>query len=361
MTVSGGNGILFQVPFGKGAIALYSPGLKKLGKEFGLTAGKGRVYGLLEGFPIAMWDGNGVKCVMLALGRPENAEDGWQCDLEALMPRDRKAYRIAGFEMPEETPLLIITFLDTIGTRKRMRQFLQEALPAWRAAGLSQRYCCAQCGEAFEGAPEIALVKGVVLPIHQHCQDEFASAMAVEKRERTQAIRRESAEALRDGTTLKGVLGAILGGVVGAIPWVIIYMLGYVTSLGGLLIGAGAVFGYKKLSGRVGVGCVVSAVIVTAVMVFVATMAGDLADTARLILTGELAEANGLPSNALTLADLGWYQELVYQMPEWRESFRENLLMGYFYAAVGLFGFLLGSRHNLRARPGKSAQEQERL
>ena len=42
--------------------------------------------------------------------------------------------------------------------------------------------------------------------------------MAVEKRERTQAIRRESAEALRDGTTLKGVLGAILGGVVGAIP-----------------------------------------------------------------------------------------------------------------------------------------------
>ena len=99
--------------------------------------------------------------------------------------------------------------------------------------------------------------------------------------------------------------------------------------------------------------CVISAVIVTVVMVFLATLAGDAADTARLILTGELAEINGLPAGTFNLGDLGWYQGMLYESPEWREGFRANLLQGYAYAAIGLILLLLRVRHGLRARVDK--------
>ena len=62
----------------KGCRGMYSPGLKKLGAEFGLTAGKGRVYGLLEGFPVSMWDGAGTKNMLIYLGEPRDAAEDAQ-------------------------------------------------------------------------------------------------------------------------------------------------------------------------------------------------------------------------------------------------------------------------------------------
>lgn len=332
---------------------MYSPGLKKLGEEFGLTAARGRVYGLIEGFPVTMWDGVGTKSLLLVFGEPGDGVPEEKIDLAALLPREMEAYRIQELHVDEDAPLVSAVFFDNPGTLKRMRAFLQEALPAFRKAGLSRHYRCVQCGEKFQGGVEIALAGGAALPVHGRCEAALRGDMKAQKRADALEIRRQSAEALRDGTTLRGVLGAILGGLVGAIPWVILYMLGYVASLGGALIGAGAVYGYKKLSGRAGMACVISAVIVTAAMVLLATLAGDAADTARLILTGELAEINGLPAGTFTLGDLGWYQEMLYESPEWREGFRANLLQGYAYAAIGLILLLLRVRHGLRARVNK--------
>ena len=332
---------------------MYSPGLKKLGEELGLTAEKGRVYGVFEGFPVTMWDGAGTKNLLLVFGEPGDNAQETRIDLAELLPRELEAYRIQELHVDEDAPLVSVVFFDNPGTLKRMRAFLQEALPAFRKAGLSRHYRCVQCGEKFQDGVEIALAGGAALPVHRHCEAELHGDMEAQKRADALEIRRQSAEALRDGTTLKGVLGAIIGGLVGAIPWVVLYMLGYVAALGGVFIGAGAVYGYKKLSGRAGVACVISAVIVTVVMVFLATLAGDAADTARLILTGELAEINGLPAGTFNLGDLGWYQGMLYESPEWREGFRANLLQGYAYAAIGLILLLLRVRHGLRARVDK--------
>src|SRR5699024_12413945 len=52
------------------------------------------------------------------------------------------------------------------------------------------------------------------LPIfHRHREAELHGDMEAQKRADALEIRRQSAEALRDGTTLKGVLGAIIGGL----------------------------------------------------------------------------------------------------------------------------------------------------
>ena len=326
---------------------MYSPGLKKLGAEFGLTAGKGRVYGLLEGFPVSMWDGAGTKNMLIYLGEPRDAAEDAQTDLQALLPRELEAYRIMQYELVDDLPLLLVVFHDNPGTLKRIRQFLQEAVPALREAGLSQVYYCAQCGKAFEGAPEIDLVDGTPVPVHAYCQEDFAREIEEDEREEREQLRQESAEALLDGSILKGILGAFLGALVGAIPWIIIYLLGYISSLGGILIGAGAVYGYKKFSGRAGVACVVSAVAFTALMVPLATFAGDAAELFKLFVTGEMAP--------LQMRDYGWLFRSVLDTAEWRESFRQNVLQGYGFAALGLIAFLISKRHGLRNRPAQQS------
>ena len=326
---------------------MYSPGLKKLGAEFGLTAGKGRVYGLLEGFPVSMWDGAGTKNMLIYLGEPRDAAEDAQTDLQALLPRELEAYRIMQYELVDDLPLLLVVFHDNPGTLKRIRQFLQEAVPALREAGLSQVYYCAQCGKAFEGAPEIDLVDGTPVPVHAYCQEDFAREIEEDEREEREQLCQESAEALLDGSILKGVLGAFLGALIGSIPWVLIYMFGYLASIGGILIGMGAVFGYKKLSGRVGVACVVSAVVFAALMVPLACYAGEAAILLKEFIAGNL--------EPLRMSDFGWLFRSITALAEWRESFRQNVLMGYLYAALGLIAFLISKRHGLRNRPAQQS------
>ena len=328
---------------------MYSSGLKKLGKEFGLEAGQGRVYGLLEGFPVALWDGMGSKNMLVFLGQPKDAEADAQIDIPSLIPRELEAYRIVRFELSKGLPLLMISFYDNPGTLKRMRQFFEEGMTALREAGLSQIYHCVQCAEAFEGAPDIALVNGVAMPVHSHCRSGLAQAMEEGKRARTEMQRQESAAALRDGSILKGILGAFLGALIGSIPWVLIYMFGYLASIGGIIIGMGAVFGYKKLSGRVGAACVVSAVVFAALMVPLACYAGEAASLLKEFIAGNM--------EPFRMSDFGWLFRSITSLAEWREGFRQNVLMGYLYAAIGLFGYLFGERHTLRQRPGGQAKQ----
>ena len=328
---------------------MYSSGLKKLGEEFGLEAGKGRVYGLLEGFPVSLWDGVGAKNMLVFLGQPKGAEADAQIDIPSLIPHELEAYRIVRFELSRDLPLLMISFYDNPGTLKRMRQFFEEGMAALREAGLSQVHHCVQCGKAFEGAPDIALVNGVAMPVHSHCRSGLAQVMEEGRRELTEQRRQESAAALRDGSILKGILGAFLGALIGSIPWVLIYMFGYLASIGGIIIGMGAVFGYKKLSGRVGAACVVSAVVFAALMVPLACYAGEAA-----ILLKEFIAGNMEP---FRMSDFGWLFRAVTSLAEWREGFRQNVLMGYLYAAIGLFGYLFGARHSLRQRPGGQTKQ----
>ena len=285
--------------------------------------------------------------MLVFLGQPKGAEADAQIDIPSLIPRELEAYRIVRFELSKDLPLLMISFYDNPGTLKRMRQFFEEGMAALREAGLSQVHHCVQCGKAFEGAPDIALVNGVAMPVHSHCRSGLAQVMEEGRRELTEQRRQESAAALRDGSILKGILGAFLGALIGSIPWVLIYMFGYLASIGGIIIGMGAVFGYKKLSGRVGAACVVSAVVFAALMVPLACYAGEAA-----ILLKEFIAGNMEP---FRMSDFGWLFRAVTSLAEWREGFRQNVLMGYLYAAIGLFGYLFGARHSLRQRPEKKS------
>ena len=101
--------------------------------------------------------------------------------------------------------------------------------------------------------------------------DDCAAAMSEEKDEEIQLS--------SQGSRVSGVIGAFLGGLVGTIPWIILSLLGYVASLGGLAISYAAFYGYKLLKGRLDSRAFIIAIniLVVVIMTFVATILSECA------------------------------------------------------------------------------------
>lgn len=69
---------------------------------------------------------------------------------------------------------------------------------------------------------------------------------------------------------LLGLLGAFLGVLVGAVAWVLIYQIGFIASVTGLIMIVGATKGYEKLAGNLSKKGVILCYILSMVMVFFA-------------------------------------------------------------------------------------------
>ncbi|NLF28433.1 MAG: hypothetical protein GX592_11095 [Clostridiales bacterium] len=67
---------------------MYSQGLAKLGGEFGMRPSRKTIYGVVEGFPVAMWDGMGTKTVSVAMNLGECGH------AEELLSKPAREYRI---------------------------------------------------------------------------------------------------------------------------------------------------------------------------------------------------------------------------------------------------------------------------
>ena len=131
-----------------GKVFVYSSQLAKLGGEFGMRPSRKTIYGAVEGFPIAMWDGMGTKTISVAMNLGE-------CDdAEELLSEPAKKYRIQRILTGRDSARFV--FHDTYGTIKRMRAFLQTELPALAARGMNRGFACLHCAEPVgEGAAHV--------------------------------------------------------------------------------------------------------------------------------------------------------------------------------------------------------------
>ncbi len=68
---------------------------------------------------------------------------------------------------------------------------------------------------------------------------------------------------------IPGLVGAFLGSLAGVIVWVIIYQLGYISAISGMIMAVGALWGYEKLGKSLDLkGIIVSVVIVLGMVYF---------------------------------------------------------------------------------------------
>ena len=120
--------------------------------------------------------------------------------------------------------------------------------------------CCAHCGstgptglyQCGEGAASFC----------ESCAAECSQAL------QAPAAGRKS----QPGNVLLGLVGPVIGAVPGVILWLLIYRLGYIAAVCGLLLAFGAVKGYSMLGKRLDVKGTVISVIVSVVMLVVALM-----------------------------------------------------------------------------------------
>lgn len=138
-----------------------------------------------------------------------------------------------------------------------MDAFLQELVIYFENNGIVT--CCKQCGT--ENDLDLYQINGFG---HVLCPACFANFSEHIENNQKELKKRGS------GNIIGGIIGALLGSLIGVATWVLIYQLGYISALAGLIMVICAFKGYELLGGRLNlVGIIITCVICIA-MVLVA-------------------------------------------------------------------------------------------
>lgn len=210
---------------------------KKYAEELGFRITDGVAYGEYKGYLVTIKEGSGWKSMTFAVSFPDEVSRA------SVINRlnDTAFLQSQGIRNASYTNSLIeITFVDTIGTMKRIRPFAEafsDELKAWGVRGVD---CCNACGKELNGQPVATLlIADNVFLMDEVCAEET-----------TKACRVEADAVLSSGNMSTGVLGAAIGGLVGVIPWTIVSIMGWFVGWLGFLIGLAAKKGYEIGKGK---------------------------------------------------------------------------------------------------------------
>jgi hypothetical protein len=121
---------------------------------------------------------------------------------------------------------------------------------------LRENYAYSCCGLCHEKEVEsFYAIDGQALPLCASCYQEKVQLL-------------EGNQPIPPASYLMGFLGALLGGIVGSSVWIVIGLVGFVASIGGVAISYASYFGYRKFGGKNGIFafiCVVVSVILSVV------------------------------------------------------------------------------------------------
>ncbi len=142
----------------------------------------------------------------------------------------------------------------------------------------------------------------------------------------------ESYTARDDNSNIfSGIIGAMLGAFISSIIWIAIFLLGYVSSIGGILIGLATNYGYKKLNGPRGI----NQILVVTVFIIAAILFAQY--TCEIISWYQLLAQEGYQ---IGLSDIGSVVSSVnYELAvniEYASMFLKSLRSGLFYGAIGI-------------------------
>lgn len=295
-------------------------GLKKLAAEHGLKIQKGVAYGSLQGYAATMSEGSGWKQIVFATSFADPVQKTAFNDAVSGVNL-LKTYRVRHMNV---TPNSIqVVFNDTVGTMKKINEFIQWFLPLLRQYGASAWNACAECGCEVTGGKWM-LIEGAAYYMHESCAQKVIRDTVEDDQRRAQED---------TGTYLKGALGAFVGAGLGAVVWALVLLLGYVASIVGLLIGWLSDRGYRLMHGKNGKGKV--AILIGSIIfgVVIGTIGADVITLVKMIAAGELPSVAYGDIPALMLV-------LFAEDAEYRAIMLKNIGMGLLFAALGVYYFV---------------------
>ena len=150
-------------------------------------------------------------------------------------------------------------------------------------------------------------------------------------------------EIRKEGSYVRGLVGALLGALVGAIAWCLVMQLGIIASLVGFVIGWLAEKGYTLLKGKVGKGKVVILILAVIFGVLAGTFAAHCVDWYKAIAeyAGNAVAVMGEHEIPVTYSDI---PELVFFFlandSEYLAGTLKDVGLGLLFAFMGVFGIL---------------------
>lgn len=296
-------------------------GLKKLAQENGMKVAKGVAYGSLQGFAATLSEGSGYKRIVFATKFTDVAQKD-QLLNEANQVNIQRTYRVQ--ELNVAPNAVQVTFQDTVGTMKKIGEFLGWFIPLLRKYGATPANVCTECGcEITDG--RWLLVNETAFYVHAACAERLKREIADEE---------QAQKEQRKGSYGMGALGAFLGSTIGAVVWAIVLNMGYVASLVGLLIGWLAEKGYTLLKGKQGKGKIAILILAIVFGVVLGTVASDCFTLVGMINSGEMG-------GYITYGDIpALILYMLVMDSEYLTATLGNLVMGLLFAGLGVYSLL---------------------
>lgn len=295
-------------------------GLKKLAQKCGMTVSGGVAFGGLMGYASTFSEGSGYKRIVIST--KINSAEGRDQLLAAVNSVDvTRQFRVHSLQIRPRC--IDIVFQDTVGTVKKIEEFIAWFYPLLAGVGATGANMCAECGAEVVGGGWY-LVDDVVHHLHDTCAQRVQGQLAQEQQQRKESDA---------GSYVRGAVGALIGSLLGSVVWALVLAGGYVASIVGLLIGWLAEKGYTLLKGKQGKAKVAILIVAIILGVLVGTIAPDVVTLAGMISDGELP--------GVTYGDIpSLIVNIMAEDSEYMSGVISNTLMGLLFAGLGVFALL---------------------
>ncbi len=292
--------------------------MEKRARENGLLLNGGFLYGIKNGYHICSQYQNagyvrmfGLRFSLINLTELDKEK------INQFVKQNKKTLKLASVEFKSN---IVVINLKEFPTRKNVLANALEGIISFFAENSFVSGC-----SLSQSTEDIKFVKykGQIAAFSQQVVDNLKSTD------------KNSDEDNEDKSYVPGIVGASIGGIIGMVPWVLIAILGYISSVSGLAMGWLVKTGYEKANGRKG-GMQITILIL---IIILFTYLGIMASQAWFVLKSIMEE--GYLVSEIRIWEIFKY---VVVLPFTAEGVGYGLwgdiLMGYFFAVLGSFSFL---------------------
>lgn len=317
---------------------MISKGFKRLANDFDMQISKGIAYGEVGGYCFTFRDGMGTKNV--SIGISFNGDGNDRAKIFGHLYENQKKFAIKNFNY--EHYALTMLFHDTFGTLKRINEFINTFIVILKDNQIKESGFCAACGNSVTYEPsETVLLNGNAIRLHNSCMQKIS--------DKNESFYTKARSTKKEGSTVRGLIGALIGAFLGAIPWAVVLYFGYITSLVGVVIGFCIKKGYELFGGKQGTAKLIIMLVLVIPTVILGEYLGILFGVWKLIADGEMIPIAFKEINQLIFLFLS-------HEPTELAAVIKEILMGSLFAYLGIFAIAKNIHKENRANSAPHIQ-----
>jgi len=296
--------------------------VKQYGLSNGLTveAKAGLVYGLVNGYfvLIQQYPGTDAKHTVYLWAKPQNLQSAPATADYLNQSRSRFQYLQSASYDGKKITAEFQGLGFQWGTKyvPCLDAFLKEMTGYCQSNGFLP--CCESCGT--EAGLNLYQIDGFG---HMFCSSCYSNVAGQIQQNALQKKQQGS------GNILGGIVGALLGALIGAAVWILIYQLGYISALGGLVMVICSMKGYELLGGRLNKAGIAITCIISVLMLLFAEY---------ICLSIEIYQVFHEEALSFTFAEAFYSVPYFLNESEVMSAVIMDLVIGFALMAAGAFG-----------------------